>query len=65
MRDLQELVISTGWEMVLEEINRIERLLEELLAPDPLPLSAQPFNIHELLETVIWFEETEAIGDCY
>ena len=59
MRDLEELGISTEpSEMVLEEINRIERLLEELLLhSDPLPLSAQPFNIHELLETVIWFEE--------
>ena len=59
MRDLEELGISTEpSEMVLEEINRIERLLEELLLhSDPLPLSAQPFNIHELLEPVIWFEE--------
>ena len=59
MRDLEELGISTEpSEMVLEEINRIERLLEELLLhSDPLPLSAQPFNIHEVLETVIWFEE--------
>src|SRR6056300_1384253 len=41
MRDLEELGISTEpSEMVLEEINRIERLLEELLLhSDPLPLS--------------------------
>jgi two-component system nitrogen regulation sensor histidine kinase GlnL len=59
MRDLEQLGISKEpSEMVLAEIKRIERLLEELLLhSDPLPLSAQPFNIHEVLETVLWFEE--------
>lgn len=62
MRDLAQVGLSVEpSQMILEEIGRIERLLEQLLLhSDPLPLKFAPFNIHELLETVLWFEENSS-----
>ena len=47
--------------MVLAEIDRVERLLKQLLLHSgPIPLVASRFNIHELLNTVIQFENNSA-----
>jgi two-component system nitrogen regulation sensor histidine kinase GlnL len=59
IRDLEQAGMSTEpSEMVLEEIGRIERLLEQLLLHvAPMSLRYERFNIYEVLNTVLWFEE--------
>ena len=61
-RDLQESKISnssTG--MMLAELDRVERLLKQLLLHShPLPLELTSFDVHELLNTVIRFEQNTA-----
>ena len=61
-RDLKKNQIPTGpTEMILKELNRIDRLVKELLLhSQPLPLQYSTINIHELLNTVIWFEENSS-----
>ena len=49
--------------MVLNEIERVERLLKQLLLHSgPVPLDSSRFNIHELLNTVIQFEKNSIPG---
>ena len=44
--------------MTLNEIDRVERLLKQLLLHSgPMSLDSSRFNIHELLNTVIQFEK--------
>ena len=61
-RDLQKSKISnssTG--MMLAELDRVERLLKQLLLHShPLPLELTSFDVHELLNTVIRFEQNTA-----
>ena len=61
-RDLQKSKISnssTG--MMLAELDRVERLLKQLLLHShPLPLVLTSFDVHELLNTVIRFEQNSA-----
>ncbi len=46
-------------EMMFSEIERIERLLQQLLLHShPMPLSPVQINLHELLNTVIGFESS-------
>ena len=43
--------------VILRELERLERLVGELLGHgEPPPLIISRFNLHELLDTVIWFE---------
>lgn len=58
----RELKHSAQWtvstEMILKELGRIDRLVKELLLhSQPIPLRHSPFNLHELLNTVVAFEE--------
>lgn len=56
MRDSGMDVAPAG--MMFSEIERIERLLRQLaLHSHPVPLQESRFNLHELLDTVILFEE--------
>ena len=61
-RDLQKSKISnssTG--MMLAELDRVERLLQQLLLHShPLPLELISFNVHELLHELIRFEQNTA-----
>ena len=61
-RDLQKSKISnssTG--MMLAELDRVERLLKQLLLHShPLPLELISFNVHELLNALIRFEQNTA-----
>ncbi len=61
-RDLQKSKISnssTG--MMLAELDRVERLLKQLLLHShPLPLELTSFDVHELLNAVIRFEQNTA-----
>ena len=61
-RELQNTKIKNSpISMVLAEIDRVERLLKQLLLHSgPIPLVASRFNIHELLNTVIQFENNSA-----
>lgn len=61
-RDLTQSGRSThSTEMILKELRRIERLVKELLLhAHPLPLDCTAFNLHELLNTVVWFEENSS-----
>ncbi len=49
--------LQTHSKVILREIGRLERLVKDLLqyGGDP-PLSRSRFNLHELLDTVIWFQ---------
>ncbi|MGK5092796.1 ATP-binding protein [Deltaproteobacteria bacterium TL4] len=57
-RDLEKAKMSTDpTHMILNELDRIERLLQKLcLYAEPLSLEFRAFNLHELLEVVLWFE---------
>lgn len=45
--------------MMLGELARVERLLRHLLfLSHPMPITAEPFNIHELLGTILEFEQS-------
>ncbi len=61
-RDLENAQIPThSTEMILKELARIDRLVKELLLhSQPLPLEYSTINIHELLNTVVWFEENSS-----
>ncbi len=61
-RDLESAAMSTAsTQMILKELNRIDRLVKELLLhSQPMPLEYSTFNLHELLNTVIWFEENSS-----
>ncbi|MBS1254992.1 MAG: Signal transduction histidine-protein kinase AtoS [Deltaproteobacteria bacterium] len=63
-RDLQNTKFKNGSiSMMLEELDRVERLLKQLLFHShPIPLETSAFNIHELLNTVIRFENNTADG---
>ena len=58
-RQLQHSAHATqSTEMILKELGRIDRLLKELLLhAQPLPLVYSSFNLHEILNTVVAFEE--------
>ena len=58
-RDLQKAKIkNTSTGMMLKELERIERLLKQLLLHShPVPLDVTSFDVHELLNTVILFEQ--------
>jgi len=59
-RDLQKntKIKNGSISMMLNELDRVERLLKQLLLhSDPMPLDSSRFNIHELLNTVIQFEK--------
>jgi two-component system nitrogen regulation sensor histidine kinase GlnL len=49
--------------VILKELDRMERLVKSLLlqGSEP-PLSKTLFNLHELLDTVIWFQNNAATG---
>ena len=61
-RDLKKSQIPTrSTEMILRELGRIDRMVKELLLySQPIPLQTTVFNLHELLDTVIWFEENSS-----
>ena len=63
-RDLQNTKIKNGSiSMMLNELDRVERLLKQLLLHSgPMPLDSSRFNIHELLNTVIQFEKNSIPG---
>ncbi|MBF0276433.1 MAG: hypothetical protein HQM13_01520 [SAR324 cluster bacterium] len=63
-RDLKKTKLPIqSTEMILKELNRIDRLVKQLLLhSQPLPLEYSTINIHELLNTVIWFEENSSPG---
>jgi len=49
--------------MMLNELDRVERLLKQLLLHSgPMPLDSSRLNIHELLNTVIQFEKNFVPG---
>ena len=49
--------------MMFSEIERIERLLKQLLMHShPMPIKSQSFNLHELLDTVLSFERSSHPG---
>ena len=58
-RDLQKAKIkNTSIGMMLAELDRVERLLKQLLLhSQPVPIDITSFDIHELLNTVILFEQ--------
>ena len=58
-RDLNEAKIkNTSTEMMLSELDRVERLLKQLLLhSQPMPLEISSFDVHGLLNTVILFEQ--------
>ena len=58
-RDLKKSDInSTYTKMMLAELERVERLLKQLLFHShPIPLEKTLFDIHELLNTIIKFEQ--------
>ncbi|MBI4081191.1 MAG: hypothetical protein HY423_01140 [Candidatus Lambdaproteobacteria bacterium] len=49
--------------VILKELDRMERLVKSLLlqGSEP-PLNKTHFNLHELLDTVIWFQNNAATG---
>jgi len=57
-RELKNTTIkNSSISMMLNELERVERLLKQLLLHSgPMPLESSRFNIHELLNTVIQFE---------
>ena len=59
-RDLKkEKIKNTTTELMLSELDRVERLLKQLLLhSQPVPLEIDNFDIHELLNTVILFEQS-------
>ena len=61
-RDLKKSQLpTTSTEMILGELDRIDRMVKELLLySQPVPLQTSVFNLHELLDTVIWFEENSS-----
>ena len=63
-RELQSIKIkNNSISMVLNEIDRVERILKQLLLHSgPMPLDSSRFNIHELLNTVIQFEKNSISG---
>jgi Signal transduction histidine kinase, nitrogen specific len=63
-RDLQKTKFKNGSiNMMLKELDRVERLLKQLLLHSgPMPLDFSRFNIHELLNTVIQFEKNSVPG---
>ena len=63
-RDLQNTKIKNGSiSMMLNELDRVERLLKQLLLHSgPIPLDSSTLNIHELLNTVIQFEKNSVPG---
>ncbi len=63
-RDLQNTKFKNGSiSMMLNELDRVERLLKQLLLHSgPIPLDSSRFNIHELLNTVIQFEKNSVPG---
>ncbi|MDP7583981.1 MAG: ATP-binding protein [SAR324 cluster bacterium] len=58
-RDLNKAKIkNTSTGMMLAELDRVERLLKQLLLhSQPMPLEITQFDVHELLNTVILFEQ--------
>ncbi len=58
-RDLEKANIpTTSTNMILHELGRIDRLVKELLLlSQPIPLEYNTFNLYELLNTIIWFQE--------
>ena len=58
-RDLQKAKIkNASIGMMLAELDRVERLLKQLLLhSQPVPIDITSFDVHELLNTVILFEE--------
>ncbi len=57
-RELQNVKIkNSSIKMMLNELDRVERLLKQLLLHSgSIPLDSSKFNIHELLNTIIQFE---------
>ncbi len=50
-------------EVILKELERLERLVGRLaIRGDALALSKSSWNLHELLDTVIWFEQNSGEG---
>ena len=50
-------------EVMLKELERMERLLHNMLGSGhDLHLNTTPFNLHELLDEVLWFEHNSATG---
>ena len=58
-RDLNKIKIkNTSTGMMLSELDRVERLLKQLLLhSQPMPLDITSFDVHGLLNTVILFEQ--------
>ena len=56
-RKLGGTVESTDYfKVILREMERMERLIKDLLVyGDDPPLNPNPFNLHELLDEVLWF----------
>ena len=63
-RDLKDSGMETEpAKMMFSEIERIERLLKQLLMHShPMPIKSQSFNLHELLDTVLSFERSSHPG---
>jgi len=63
-RDLEHSGMETEpAKMMFSEIERIERLLKQLLMHShPMPIKSQSFNLHELLDTVLSFERSSHPG---
>ena len=63
-RELQSTKIkNSSISMILNELGRVERLLKQLLLHSgPMPVDSSRFNIHELLNTVIQFENNTIPG---
>ena len=61
-RDLRKTKIkNTSTGMMLTELDRVERLLKQLLLhSQPMPLDITSFDVHDLLNTVIRFEQNTA-----
>ena len=63
-RDLKNKKIKNdSISMMLNELERVERLLKQLLLySGPVPLDSSRLNVHELLNTVIQFEKNSVPG---
>ncbi|MDH4121044.1 MAG: ATP-binding protein [Deltaproteobacteria bacterium] len=59
----QDSAIREFPQVILRELDRLERLVKNLLSQggEP-PLTKSRFNLHELLDTVIWFVRNSAPG---
>lgn len=54
--------ISEFTAVILKEMERLERLIDNMLMNDgEPPLIKAPFNVHELLEEVVWFHQNAGV----